>query len=281
MSSTTNQLINQIRQATASATSSVMGHVYDQQMLQQLTESSELRQQIAAAATDDPATLHSLILEQLIKPANQQDEARREQLVKQVEDALEKLQNHTTAITSSTGAGVMLKAVNAKAEFEDSLKTVTQIVSRMNTTERRIDKINVQVNALCYKDDDDDDADEDADDDTTKRITDLQTRREQMTKEVKQLQQQLFNHFDETLGGLSTLSKQDKKPLNLPKNLDKVTTRQMTDAIKGYMSHRATEYYAILPYIKINTQPTATTHIQARTKSLRAGRSNTTRCQSA
>jgi hypothetical protein len=253
MSSTTNQLINQIREGYANPISSVMGSSYEKQMLQQLTGNDELRQQIATAATlDDTAALHKLIIEQLVEPIRQKDETERRKLARRAEDALTMLQQQTAAITASTGATVALKAVRAKSEFEASRKIVTDIVSRLNKTEKRTDKFNTQINALCYNDDDDDDTGE-LDEETIKRITELQTRRDQLTKETKQLQQQLFNHFDETLGGLSTTSKQDKKPLTLPKNLEKTTTRQMTDAIKSYMSHRATEYYAILPYVKYVT----------------------------
>ena len=47
------------------------------------------------------------------------------------------------------------------------------------------------------------------------------------------------------------MSKQDKRALELPSRWDKktISARDITDAVKTYMGHRATEYYAILPYL--------------------------------
>ena len=252
MSSTMKSLFDQVRKFYPNPNTTVMGPEYEHQ-LQELTHKEQLRKQIArAAAQDDPTKLHDLIMQELIKPVAQKAEETHKDEVRRAEEALNNLQKQTETITASTGAAITLKAIKAREDFETSLETVTQIVSRLNKSEKRTDKINAQINALCYNDEDDDDTGE-LDEETTWRITELQTRRDQLTKETKQLQQSLFNHFDETLGGLSTNSKHDKKPLSLSKNLEKTTTRQMTDAIKTYMSHRATEYYAILPYVKYTT----------------------------
>ena len=44
------------------------------------------------------------------------------------------------------------------------------------------------------------------------------------------------------------MSKHDKQKLSLPKINKQMTARDITDAFKAYTSHRAAEYYAILPY---------------------------------
>ena len=77
----------------------------------------------------------------------------------------------------------------------------------------------------------------------------LQHKRTQYITEKKTYQQNIFEHFDETLGGMSTASKYHKHDLCLPTNMNKTTERTITNAFKTFLSHRASEYYAIMPYI--------------------------------
>ena len=51
------------------------------------------------------------------------------------------------------------------------------------------------------------------------------------------------------LGGISSVTKYDKNKLSIPTLNNKVRAREIIDAFKSYMAHRATEYYAVLPYM--------------------------------
>ena len=45
------------------------------------------------------------------------------------------------------------------------------------------------------------------------------------------------------------MSKHDKNKLSIPALNNKVRAREIIDAFKSFMAHRATEYYAVLPYM--------------------------------
>ena len=67
-----------------------------------------------------------------------------------------------------------------------------------------------------------------------RKIKSQQEIRQQLKDENNELQNSLFNHFDDTLGGLRALSKYDKKSLDLPNNLEKgkVLSRDIIDSMK-------------------------------------------------
>ena len=125
-------------------------------------------------------------------------------------------------------------------------------MTKMKINRGRIAKLNDEINAIYYnKSDQDEDELSDISGDDMMRIKNQQEIRQQLKDEINELQHCLFNHFDDTLGGLRALSKYDKKSLDLPHNLEKgkVLSRDIIDSMKMYMAHRATEYYAILPYL--------------------------------
>jgi hypothetical protein len=151
----------------------------------------------------------------------------------------------------------------AKIKFDTSILAVTGIVNKLAVVDRRLTRVTDNINTMCYDNNstDEDDGAVDSTDLTAgaakaleaqneaKLLEAHQSKREQLTTEQQHLQQQLFKYFDQTLGGWSAMSKHDKQKLSLPKINKQMTARDITDAFKAYTSHRAAEYYAILPYI--------------------------------
>lgn len=244
------------------ANASVMSQEHAADLQQRLKDNPELLEQLGAVAqrrssrtgTDksrgkgpDLEALSKAIIDKLLKPAAKGLETERDRALAKAETELNAIKARASTLAdreATTGACARRK--EAKRTFDYSLGFVVAIVSKINKAQSRINGTNTKINAIAFVDSDDDEPDEAV----TKKITELQTARDQLTKEKKQLQLQLFSHFDETLGGAEAVSKHDKRPLVLPKNLDKVNARQITDAFQTYISHRAAEYYAILPYLK-------------------------------
>ena len=82
-----------------------------------------------------------------------------------------------------------------------------------------------------------------------KLLETLQHKRTQCITQKRTYQQNVFEHFDETLGGMSIASKYQKRDLCLPTNMNKTTEPTIADTFETFFSHRTSEYYAIMPYI--------------------------------
>jgi exonuclease VII small subunit len=218
------------------AITSVMGPS-DTTTLRQITELiNELYSTIQQAHDDgnNDSLLQKLadINNRLIEKADKVSE-----FTKQLETAKDKL----TAITDLDDS-IAARLTAARRIFERSLEIVSNLTTKISKADKKIDRCNQRIDSL--------DADEEnSDTDDGEELKKLQTKRDNLTKERKYLQQHLFEHFDETLGGMSNTSKQDKRTLDLPKTLDTVAARTIIDAVKAYLGHRAGEYYAVLPYL--------------------------------
>ena len=124
------------------------------------------------------------------------------------------------------------------------MKVVTDIVAKLAIVDRRLKRTTNKITKLCYglreSSDDDDNANTNTRAHAEAQLLGVQqTKREQLTTEQKQLQLQLFKHFDQTLGDMSSVTRHDKQKLSIPKLDKRVKARDITDAFKSYMIHRA------------------------------------------
>ena len=158
------------------------------------------------------------------------------------------------------------RLLKAEAKFSHSLKFICNQVQKISKAEAKIKKFNSKLTDIMDSSDDtsDDTSDLETDksDEKKKAIARkkkakleaeyreaLQKKRDQYVTQKKLCEQQIFEHFDDTLGGMHATVKCSKNELDLPKQLEKATMRTIIDAFKTYFLHRANEYWAILPYV--------------------------------
>jgi hypothetical protein len=130
--------------------------------------------------------------------------------------------------------------------FTKSIKLICELLDKMLKLEDKIIDLDIVIDGI------DSEADEpDADGQAAVRLfrTGRYAKRDNCITEKRRCEAKIIDHFDETLGGMRSVSKHDKMPLKFPKNFEKVSAQPIIDAMKAYMSHRAQEYFAILPYI--------------------------------
>ena len=204
---------------------------------------------------DSDVDIHALtqeIIDKLVAPVLDDLEANSKRMSQDIYDDVLRLEEQTSAIDSGTKTKIALQRIKAKRVFQESVEFVCGTMTKMKINRGRIAKLNEEINAIYYNESDqDEDELSDISVGDMMKIKNQQEIRQQLKDEINELQYCLFNHFDDTLGGLRALSKYDKKPLDLPHNLEKgkVLSRDIIDSMKMYMAHRATEYYAILPYL--------------------------------
>ena len=261
--------------ATAKAAATVMGPD-DTTLRSSIAEDTEL----LAAVRSQTLTgqqLADLIAERILEPARQSAQDQQQSAIDAIDKGFDTAKTNADRVTNSYVLQPRSKRAQAKITFDASIATVTDIVNKMAVVDKRLDRTTVKINALCPKGDS---SDEDTDvtnnilqfssidnPEAAKEATNeaaakavilhtqakllegYQTKREQLTKEHKQLQLQLFKHFEPMLGGISSVTKYDKNKLSIPTLNNKVRAREIIDAFKSYMAHRATEYYAVLPYM--------------------------------
>ena len=255
--------------ATAKAAATVMGPD-DTTLRSSIVEDTEL----LAAVRGQTLTgqqLADLIAERILEPARQNTQQQQQSALDTLDKSFEAAKTNADKLTNNYVLQPRGNRAKAKQTFDASILAVTDIITKIATIDRRVDRVTDKINKLCYKQgdssgDDDNDIHANAEESgeaqaaaaqqramkahaETKLLEARQLKREQLTKEQSQLQQQLFRQFDQTLGGWSSMSKHDKTKLSLPKMNKQVVAREIADAFKAYMSHRAAEYYAILPYI--------------------------------
>ena len=234
---TITQLLSTLQANNLSQTT-VMGPEYEVRIAE--LSKDEMADLKKARTADDFA---ALIHEKIIQPAMQEYEDERQRKQVQMQTHIKKIQKQ---INRQSGN----KRAEAKEKFDDSLKFTIDIAKRMQKVESRLRRNTKRLNRLRYADESSNSSDSGEDDgDKADKIDKLQKKRNELEAESKQLQARLFNHFDQTLGGMRAVSKADKKPLAIPRLNDKTTSDEIIDAIKTFMLHRAAEFYAILPWI--------------------------------
>lgn len=207
------------------------------------------------APADSEVDIHALtqeIIDKLVAPVLDDLETDAKRMSQDIYDNVLRLEEQTSAIGSGLKTKIALQRMKAKKVFQESVEFVCGTMTKVKINRGRIAKLNEEINAIYYnKSDQDEDELSDISVDDMTKIKSQQEIRQQLKDENNELQNSLFNHFDDTLGGLRALSKYDKKSLDLPNNLEKgkVLSRDIIDSMKMYMAHRATEYYAILPYL--------------------------------
>ena len=124
--------------------------------------------------------------------------------------------------------------------------------------ERIINGLKLAINALEDEDNvDDDTTDEDKEEpednqatvlgrNTLKEWEEYTKRKSQAQLQIQEYKNELFEYFDKSLGGLK--GKHDKKDLTLPRNLDKATAEEISNAFKNFLVHRAADYWAIMAW---------------------------------
>ena len=200
----------------------------------------------------DITTLTSEIIDELIAPVLKDIEDDAKRVNQEIYENVIKLEEQTSAIDSGTKTKIALQRVEAKVKFEESIKTVCSILERMKINKTRVARINEEINAMYYDTEGNDSDLAELSTETMQKIKNQQDVRAQLKDEIYELQNALFTHFDDTMGGAKAVSKHDKRQLELPANMEKgkTQTRDIVDAIKAYMAHRSTEYYAIIPYVE-------------------------------
>ena len=181
----------------------------------------------------------------------------------QFQQKLQQTKQQLTAVNGASGAAAE-RLLKAEAKFSHSLKFICNQVQKINKAETKIKKLNNQLTDILDSTDDDtsDNSTSDVENKKKKLIEKkkkakleaeyketLQKKRDQYVTQKKLCEQQIFEHFDDTLGGMQATVKCSKNELDLPKQLEKATMRTITDAFKTYFLHRANEYWAILPYV--------------------------------
>ena len=254
--------IEDLTQAGELAITTVMGPATaDLQAL--LTTDSTLLTELAAAA--QKATADGLEQSDLADKLRSVQRALLGDKAQQFQEKLQQTKQQLTAVNGASGAAAE-RLLKAEAKFSHSLKFICNQVQKISKAEAKIKKLNSQLTDILDSTDDDT-----SDDDTSSSDTEndkkklmakkkkakleaeyreaLQKKRDQYVTQKKLCEQQIFEHFDDTLGGMQATVKCTKNELDLPKQLEKMTMRAIIDAFKTYFLHRANEYWAVLPYV--------------------------------
>ena len=183
------------------ANASVMGPEYADNLQQRLQANPDLLKQIASAAQRrssrgdqsgavDTEALAKAIIEHLVAPAAEDLDQERDTDVQKLQSLLTEIDEETGSLDLATSSAACEMRKQAAKTFKKSLAFVAETVAKMAKAQARINRCNTKINAL---DDSSDDewSDVEPDAETTQKITELQTKREQLTKEKKQLQAQL------------------------------------------------------------------------------------------
>ena len=127
----------------------------------------------------------------------------------------------------------------AQDKFASDLDFVASKVHRIRKCKSKIETISDSLETLADDFDlRDNKRDDDKANDNWKFLSDF---KRQVVEQLRDLQSQLYEHFDKTLGGIK--AKHEKQPLKLPRDLNKVTSREIIDAIKIFLVHQANEYW--------------------------------------
>jgi hypothetical protein len=177
----------------------------------------------------------------------------------------------STIAASGLNSASATRMQEAQAQFKDSLKAVCEIITKINKGDTKTAALDELIEGV------DTDAEDAAgvvvgttDAERVKR-TEAYAKREHLATEKKRLEAKLIEHFDDTLGGMRSVSKYDKANLKLPKNLEKSSARPIIDAFKHYMGHRAQEFYAIMShfnYIVLSFDPRNGTYFKPSDKAM-------------
>ena len=152
-------------------------------------------------------------------------------------DQLDQTEREFTAIDGATGAAAERLKL-AENKFHTSVEFISNMVERIDKADNKIRKADRQL-AASYDSSSSADEDEPVEKTTAQkkkekaeatRRQEIQDKRNQYITQKKAYQQQIFEHFDDTLGGMHVTIKCRKKELDLPNNLDKATARTIIDA---------------------------------------------------
>ena len=257
MSSHTSLLtqLDELKAATQAA-ATVMGPENDD-LCATIAHDTELMTQLKDALTNDQLTgeqLAQLLTNRILDPARQSAQQQQQSTLDAIDKGFDTAKTSADRLSNNCELLPRGRRAKAKQTFDSSVKVVTDIVAKLAIVDRRLKRTTNKITKLCYglreSSDDDDNANTNTRAHAEAQLLEVQqTKREQLTTEQKQLQLQLFKHFDQTLGGMSSVTRHDKQKLSIPKLNKRVKARDITDAFKSYMMHRAAEYYAVLPYI--------------------------------
>ncbi len=277
--------LQELSDLNGEALATVMGPADDTALRDLLKDKATLIADLARAATDSDTMLSA---NELRAKLNELQHAMVGDKASKLANKLKQTHRKLAAASGAKGTAAD-RLVTAYQTYQDSIRFILEMVKRISKADNKIAKMHKQIaEAIDSSDEEGSDeeqmpSDKESDEfetDTEKQAyrsnqaeidkknkakrrlaqkktgqtnmlrEALQKKREQYATERKSYQQQIFEHFDETLGGMSVAAKYNRKELELPKDLDKTTIRSIVDSIKAFFLHRATEYYAIIPAIK-------------------------------
>lgn len=215
-------------------------------MIQDKASDAKLQQDIASCTTADQLT--DLLMAQLIEPveteiesASSVHQAALETATREAKEIV--IKRLSTVDTHSTQATMDIE--RAEQKCTDSLEYVGMQLMRIQKAKDRVAMLTQAIDKIYDQEDKDDT--QLYDDNNTKPWRILSDRKKQVTEQLRDYQAEIFAYFDKNLGGIK--AKHERQPLTIPRDLTKCTSREIIDAFKIYLIHRASEYYIILPFI--------------------------------
>ena len=143
------------------------------------------------------------------------------------------------------------KRRRAKLTLNEHIEFLTTVLARMESIEKRLTTLDQQSDLIYNKGQDNVTSSDlpDLSNDDMAQLDSINKLRDNLHKERRHLESQLYCHFNDTLGGIKNSSKYNKERLDLPRNPSKGASRQIINAVKSYLNQHVSEFYVILPYI--------------------------------
>ena len=130
-----------------------------------IAQDSELVTQLKDALTNDQLTgeqLAQLLTDRVLDPARQSAQQQQQLALDAIDKGFDTAKTNADRVTNSYALQPRGKRAQAKITFEASIAAVTDIVKKMATIDKRLDRASVRINALCYKQDSSDEEGETA-----------------------------------------------------------------------------------------------------------------------
>ena len=249
--------MNEVLTLSKKVSSSVMGPDFStlcDTELDDLTGQEDFIRDIQSI--DSAEDMRNFLKERFTDPLAQQVKTKTKDNLKEFKNKSAELKDavYNSVQEGSTGIGPDL----ARRNFEATIQFVRTKTRAIMRAERIINGLKLAINALEDEDTiDDDTTDEDKEEPEDSQATVLGTttlkqweeytkRKSQAQLQIQEYKNELFEYFDKSLGGLK--GKHDKKDLTLPRNLDKATAEEISNAFKNFLVHRAADYWAIMAW---------------------------------
>ena len=155
-----------------------------------------------------------------------------------VKDTVNELADRAAALQGD----VATTRQDAVKRFNESLSLVVDVTRQLQTHDDTIDKISKQLDETYSNQDA-------TQPDVGAEINRLQKLRQNVEDERTHKERLILEHFDESIRGRASDAKKQLSNLVIPKQLDHGKGQELIDNLHVYLRGRASEYYAILPYL--------------------------------